>query len=191
MKWFIENWSKLTLFLAVYVTILLVLFVMKQDFALFLIWIQMPIYFIHQFEEYVLPGGFIAFFNTKLLGSTKTDFPLDKKKAFWINVPIVFICFPISAIFATQFDLSFGIWTAYFSIVNGIVHVGSFPKHRYNPGFLASLLLNIPVGAFTIYYFASHQIISLNAHIIGLFIALTVHGLLVFYGFKILKPQVK
>jgi len=69
MKWIIKSWPISTPFLAVYLTILLVLFVMKQNFALFLIWIQTPVYFLHQFEEYILPGGFITFFNTKVLGS--------------------------------------------------------------------------------------------------------------------------
>jgi len=191
MKWLIENWSKSTLFLAIYLTIPLVLFVMKQNFALFLIWIQTPVYFLHQFEEYILPGGFTAFFNTKMLGSKKTDFPLDEKLSFWINGAIIFMAFPISAILATQLGLSFGIWVAYFSVANAVSHVAMFFKHRYNPGFLVSLLLNIPVGIFTICYFASHKIIPVSAHIIGFLIAFAVQGTVVFYGFKILKPQIK
>lgn len=191
MKWFIKNWSKSTIFLAIYITIPLVLFVMKQNFALFLIWIQTPVYFLHQSEEYIFPGGFMEFFNTKMLGSKKADFPLDEKISFWINGSVIFVAFPISAILATKFGLSFGIWTAYFSVINAVSHVAIVFKHRYNPGFLVSLLLNIPVGIFTIYYFASHQIISVSAHIISLLIALAVQGTIMFYGFKILKPQIK
>ena len=191
MNWFIKNWTKSTLFLAIYLTILLVLFVMKQNFALFLVWIQTPVYFLHQFEEYILPGGFMAFFNTKMLGSKKPDFPLDETVSFWINGSVIFIAFPISAILATLFGLSFGIWVAYFSVVNAVSHVAMFFVHRYNPGFWVSLLVNIPVGLFTIWYFASNQIIPAGAHVIGLLIALAVQGTVMFYGFKILKPQIQ
>ena len=176
----IKNWPKTTLTSAVYLTILLILFVMKQNFALFLIWVQLPVYFFHEFEEYILPGGFLAFFNTKILGSKNPEFPLDEKRSFWINVPIIFIAFPISAILATQFSLSFGIWTVYFSVFNSFSHVVMFFKHRYNPGFWVSLLINIPVGVFTIWYFASHQLIPVSAHIVGLLIGLAVQGGLIY-----------
>ena len=189
MKWIINNWPKSTPFLAAYLTILLVLFVMKQNFALFLIWIQTPVYFLHQFEEYILPGGFVRFFNTKMLGSAKENFPLEEKASFWINMPIIFIAFPLSAILAGQFGLSIGIWTAYFSIINAASHIGMFLRHRYNPGFWVSLLLNIPFGIYTVYYFASNQIIPITGHIIGLLIALAVQGTIMIYGFKVLKPR--
>lgn len=133
----------------------------------------------------------MAFFNTKMLGSKNPEFPLDEKRSFWINVPIIFIAFPISAMLATQFSLSFGIWTAYFSVLNSVTHIGMFFKHRYNPGFWVSLLINIPVGVFTIWYFASHQLIPVSAHIVGLLIGLAVQVSLMVYGFKILKPKIK
>ena len=85
MKWLIENWNESTIFLAIYVLIMLICFVMKENFPLFLIWLQIPVYFLHQFEEYILPGGFMDFFNIKVLGSDKSDFPLNKKESFWIT----------------------------------------------------------------------------------------------------------
>ena len=115
---------------------------------------------------------------------------MEEKVSFWINMPIIFVAFPVSAILAGQFGLSAGIWTAYFSIINAASHVGMFLKHRYNPGFWVSLLINIPVGIYTIYYFASHQIIPVSAHITGLLIALAVQGSVMIYGFKVLKPRI-
>ncbi len=132
----------------------------------------------------------MSFFNTKMLGSGKENFPLEEKASFWINIPIIFVAFPISAILAGQFDLSFGIWTAYFSIINAASHVGMFFKHRYNPGFWVSLIINIPVGIFTVYYFTLHQIIPVSAHIIGLLIALAVQGTVMNNGLKVLQPRV-
>jgi hypothetical protein len=190
VNWWIENWSKATLTSAIFVTMLLSLFVMKQNFALFLIWVHFPVYLLHQFEEYISPGGFLAFFNTKILGSRDPEFPLDKRRSFWINVPLIFVAFPVSAILATEFGLSFGIWLAYFSVANAFSHVVMFFQHRYNPGFWVSVLVNIPVGVFTIWYFASHALISIYAHAAGLLIGLAVQGVLMAYGFAILKPKI-
>jgi hypothetical protein len=191
MKWLYNNWFKSTIFLAIYMLILLCIFVVDYDFGIFLIWLQTIVYFFHQFEEYVYPGGFVEFFNTKALGSKDKDFPLDKKASFWINIPIIFIGFPLSAILSGFIDISIGIWTAYFSIINALSHVGMFFKYKYNPGFFVSLFLNIPVGIYTIYYFAMNQIISINAHLIGLIIGLIVQGIVMVYGFKVLKPKIK
>jgi hypothetical protein len=193
MKWLYDNWFKSTIFLAVYMLIVLLIFVLKTDFALFLIWIQFVVYLIHQFEEYILPGGFVAFFNKKPLGSLKDDFPLDKKASFWINIPIIFIAYPLSAILAGYIDISIGIWTAYFSVINAISHVGMFFKYKfkYNPGLFISLFLNIPIGVYTIYYFAFQDIISLHAQLVGLIIGLLVQAGLMIYGFRIIKPKVR
>ncbi|AUC15500.1 hypothetical protein BTO06_10265 [Tenacibaculum sp. SZ-18] len=158
---------------------------------MFLIWLQFVIYLVHQFEEYVLPGGFLEFLNKELLGSAESDFPADKKFSFWINIPIIFVGYPVSAILSGYIDLSIGIWTAYFSIINAMSHVGMFLKHKYNPGFFISLFLNIPVGIYTIYYFVSQNLISLNSHIIGLIIGLLVQGFVMMLGFKVLKPTIK
>jgi hypothetical protein len=190
MKWLYDNWYKSTLFLGCSLLIFLVIFVADNNFTLFLIWLQTVVYLFHQFEEYILPGGFVAFFNTNLLGSKQTEFPLDKKASFWINIPIIFIGFPISAILAGYIDISIGVWTVYFSIINAISHVIMFFRFRYNPGFFVSLFLNIPVGLFTIYYLTTNNIVSLKVHLIGFMTGVLIQLGLMVYGFLILKPKI-
>ena len=101
------------------------------------------------------------------------------------------MAYPLSAILAGQVDISIGIWTAYFSIINAISHVGIYFKHRYNPGFFVSLFLNIPVGIYTIHYFNAQNLISINEQLIGLAIGLLIQAAVMIYGFKVLKPKVK
>jgi hypothetical protein len=187
---YFREWPKTTITSSVYMAVLLLLFVMKQDFPLFLIWLHTPIYFLHEFEEYILPGGFLKFFNTKVLGSKDPEIPLDVKRSFWINVPLIFVAYPLSAVLATELGLAWGIWTAYFSVANALSHVVMFFQHRYNPGLVVSLLVNIPVGVFTIWYFISHQLITVQAHVIGLLIGLGAQAALMIYGFAILKPSI-
>ena len=190
MKWLYENWYKSTIFIALYLLIMLFLFLFDTDFPLFLIWIQFVVYLFHQFEEYILPGGFVKFFNNKMLESNKYNYPLDDVASFWINIPIIFMAYPLSAILAGQVDISVGIWTAYFSIINALSHVGIYFKHRYNPGFFVSLFLNIPVGIYTIHYFNAQNLISINEQLIGLAIGLLIQAAVMIYGFKVLKPKV-
>ena len=66
-----------------------------------------------------------------------------------------------------------------------------FFKFKYNPGLIVSTFLNIPVGLYTISYFYSQNLISINEQLIGLIIGLLIQGAIMTYGFKFLKPKVK
>ena len=63
LQWLYDNWMKATPFLAIYSAILIWMYVKDVNYALFLIWMQIPIYRAHEFEEYICPGGFLKFFN--------------------------------------------------------------------------------------------------------------------------------
>ena len=192
MSWLEENWPKSTIFLAVYSTIFIFLFVLEKDMALFLIWMQIPIYWLHEFEEYVFPGGFMETFNTQALGSDEREWPMSKKEVFWINIPILYIAFPLSAILAGTVNIAIGIWTAYFSILNAASHVGLFViKKKYNPGLFVSVFLNIPFGVFTVWYFYSNEVISLSGQLIGILAAVAVQGGLMVWGLKFMRAKVK
>jgi len=191
MNWFYENWYKTTLILAILLLLLISFLYLNNNFSLFLIWLQTVVYLFHQFEEYIYPGGFVEFFNKNVLGSKEKEFPLDKKASFWINIPIIFIAFPLSAFLATFIDISFGVWTIYFSVINALSHVGMFFKLRYNPGLVASLFLNIPIGIFTIIYLNDKELVSTIVNFISFVIGLSIQVLLMIYGFLYLKPKIK
>lgn len=190
-SWLAEHWPKSTIFLAVYTFGILYLYLYKQNFALFLLWLQTLIYWLHQFEEYVYPGEFTKFANRKFLNSDHDDWPLTKTTSFWINIPIIFVAFPVSAVLAGIFGLSWGIWTAYFSILNALSHIRMFLRFGYNPGFFVSLFLNIPAAIFTIYFFYINSLIPISAQITGLFVALAVLGALMVWGRGLTRNLVK
>jgi hypothetical protein len=112
--------------------------------------------------------------------------------SLWINVPIIFTAFPIAGILATEVDIKFGLWMAYFSVVNASGHVVFALLFRgYNPGVVVSLLLNIPVGIYTIFYLTSHNLVSTTANVVGLLIGVAIQAAVMFYGFVILKPRIR
>ncbi|MEN6569619.1 MAG: HXXEE domain-containing protein [Rikenellaceae bacterium] len=193
MKWLYENWMKATIFLAVYSFILLWLYVKEQNYALFLIWLQTPIYWTHEFEEYVYPGGFLDFFNRNMMGSIRGDKPLDKVGSFWINIPLVYILMPAAGLMTHYFGIKWGLWTAYFSFLNAFAHVVMFFLfgRKYNPGLLVSILLNIPFGAYTVYYVLSNGLVSTEANIASIIFGIIAQASMMIYGFGFLVPQMK
>jgi hypothetical protein len=189
MKWLERNWPNSTIFLAAYLSLMLVLFV-RNDYPL-LIWARLPAYFLHEFEEYVLPGGFLKWFNRHALHSPADDWPLTPLIALWLNVPIIFIAFPISGVLATEFGLNYGLWMAYFAVVNASGHlIMSFIFRGYNPGLIVSALLNIPLGIYTIGYLISNHLVSTFANTVGLLVGIALQLAVMVYGFLILKPRI-
>ncbi len=87
--------------------------------------------------------------------------------------------------------LGWGIWTVYFSILNAMLHVGMFFRLGYNPGFVVSLLLNIPVGVFTLITFFNKGVLTSVEHITGAVIALLIQGSLMVWGLVFLRKRVK
>ena len=193
MKWLYDNWMKATPFLVFYGFILVFLYVRNINYPLYLIWLQGIIYWAHEFEEYILPGGFLAFFNRHMMRSNRDDEPLNKAGSFWINIPLVYVAMPFSALLAHFFGIKWGLWTAYFSFLNAFSHVGMFFifGRKYNPGLVVSILLNIPVGAYTVWYFLTNHLVSSSANIISIIVGLLAQASMMIYGFGYLVPKMK
>ena len=189
MKWLYDHWMKATPFLAFYCFILISLYI--EDKSLYLIWLQTIIYWIHEFEEYILPGGFLDFFNKYMMGSSGGEFPLSKIGSFWINIPLVYISMPFAAVLSHYYGYEYGLWTCYFSILNAFSHVVMFFifGFKYNPGLFASICLNIPFGIYSI--FQVGPLLSLKANILSIVFGIIAQISMMIYGFGFLKPLVK
>ncbi len=68
LKWLYDNWMKAMPFLALYGFIFIFLYVKDYSYPLYLIWLQTVVYWFHEFEEYILPGGFLEYFNHNMIG---------------------------------------------------------------------------------------------------------------------------
>lgn len=193
MKWLYDNWMKATPFLAFYSFILVFLYVRDVNYPLYLIWLQGIIYWVHETEEYDYPAGFLKFFNHNMMKSNQDEYPLTKAGSFWINIPLVYIAMPFSALLAHFFGLEWGLWTAYFSFLNAFAHVIMFFMfgRKYNPGLVVSVLLNIPVGAYTIWYFISNNLVSVQTNIISIIVGIIAQASMMIYGFGYLIPKMK
>lgn len=182
VHWLYKNWAKLSVIIAVLVAILIFIYIKPENIVLFLIWIQIPIYLLHQFEEHA-SNGFKNYINKKVFNVQDGEYPLNDKNIFWINIPIIWILMPIFASLSSL-NIMFGLWIPYFAVFNSLSHViFSIRNREYNPGLIVSLVLGIPVGIYALIMFYTYIAVPLIISILSIFIALLLH-IIIFYYIK-------
>ena len=187
-RWLKKDWAKAGLILSVFLFIFLFVFVRRYDMVVFIILLQTPLYMLHQTEEYVFPGGFGGFFNVDIFKLDSEDGPVDENFIFFVNILLIWVAMPLFGLLST-INYKFGLWIPYFSFFAGIAHIALAIKARklYNPGLFVSLLVNIPVGLWSILYLINQGVLNhffLNPHIV---IGLGVNALLPVMGVILLK----
>lgn len=186
INWLYTNWAKLSLFLAVIAAVPIYIFIKPENFLLFLIWLQLPIYLLHQFEEHNW-NGFKNYVNRNVFKVKEGDFPLNDKIIFWVNIPIIWILIPISSGLSFA-NIMFGLWIPYFAVFNSLSHVIISVRNReYNPGLLISLILGIPVGIYALIIFYSYIHVPALISAISIFFAVVLHILV----FSIIRRNYK
>ena len=149
MEYIQKYWAKLSGFLTLSILITLFLLIDNLTHIEVLLWLHLATLFIHQFEEYVYPGGFKDFFNTYVHKKSKIiQHPLTDNGIILVNVLIAWPAYFLSAIYGLEIIwLALGL--AAISILNGIMHTLMFFLHkRYNPGLISGFFLSIPFGIY-------------------------------------------
>ena len=191
-KWLKKDWAKVGLILSIFLLVFLFVFVREYDFVVFLLLLQTPLYMLHEVEEYIFPGGFGKYFNTKIFKLETEDEPImDENFIFFVNISLIWVALPLFGLLSTL-DYRFGLWIPYFSFFAGISHIIlAFKAQKlYSPGLVVSLLINIPVGMWSIFYLINEGILSnffLNYHFwigLGLNALLPVLGMVVFRNYQ-------
>jgi hypothetical protein len=111
--------------------------------------LHLCIFLLHQFEEYVFPGGFKTFFNTNIYGKTAImQSPLTDTGILIVNVLIGWSAYGASAWHGTSM-LWLAIGLALITITNGIMHTAiAIFQSKYNPGVVTGSVLFIPFGIY-------------------------------------------
>lgn len=175
ISWLYKNWAKLCIILSIIVALIILLVVKTNNILLFLIWIQIPIYLLHQFEEDSWPGGFKKFVNKEIFNVEVGEYPLNDTNIFWINVPIIWVLMPIFASLS-YINLFFGLWIPYFAVFNSLTHViGAIVKRKYNPGLFVSLVLGIPVATYTLWLYYNLVNVPLIITLLSILAVLLLH----------------
>ena len=162
-EWLKDNWLKVGMMVGLYFTLATLMFSSKLDTLGILLFLAMPLYVIHEMEEYILPGGFVDFFNRdifKVNPANKIQ-PIDREVIFWINAFYVYIFLPLGA-GLYMIDPILGAWVPYYFLFHAIGHpvLSIKGRRKYNGGMLTGLLIFIPYGIWTISIFLKQGVIT-------------------------------
>lgn len=147
-----QHWADSTLFLAAAICVMLFSFAPQTPEAILWVWLQFPVYLIHEFEEHIFPGRFRQFINREVFKSGQDEFPLSTPAVFWINILAIWVLFPLGAVLTQRVSMAFGALLPVFSLFNASLHLLFFFRlRRYNPGLLASIFLNYPAGLYALW----------------------------------------
>ena len=143
-------WQRATALLGAILTTLLILTWSDLGISNFFSWLlclHLPLTMFHEFEEYVLPGGFkhLANYNSLLSKPVpQENSPLNEPFIFIINVGF-WVWIIIGAMSAETMPW-IGVGAVVFQIVNVIGHIFIFQIKTpgYNPGIITTILLLVP-----------------------------------------------
>lgn len=109
-----------------------------------------PLYMLHEFDEYVLPGGFVGFMNENIYKAAPDEGPVDWNAVFGINM-FTWAAFVVYGLWGIS-DPSQAGWMPYFVIGQALVHLflGIIGKRLINPGMTTAWLLHVPWALWTI-----------------------------------------
>jgi hypothetical protein len=145
--------------------------------ALVLVYLQMPIYMLHQWEEHD-DDRFRRFIN-QTIGHGRDVLPPGA--VFAINIG-VWVLNLISFALAAHAGIGWGLIGVYAMIVNAIVHiVDGLVKRAYNPGLVTSVVLFLPVGLGGLWAISATGEATALQHGVGIVIALAIHAGIVAY----------
>lgn len=144
--------------------------------ALLLIWLQLPAYMLHQYEEHYA-DRFRLFINATIGGGKDV---LSRLDVFVINIGGVWGIDTIAFWLAARVNIGLGLIAVYLSLVNSIGHCAqAIAMRRYNPGLVTAVLLFIPLGIATLVVLAGTGKVTFADHLSGVAAAILIHAAII------------
>ena len=143
---------------------------------------------LHEFEEYVLPGGFPMAMNQGMFGETELAdrYPGNTQSCLIVNIYFAYVLYAAGILFHTFLPLGFFI--AFFGMAQFGIHgilLNKKLRVKYNPGMLSFFFVLIPLGIYYIVYVVNHFQITLWTWLLPLLLLMPVAFLTIM--FPILK----
>jgi hypothetical protein len=176
MRWLVREWPYAAIFTAVFLLLLLP-FVGTQGLAFALIYLQLPLYMIHQLEEHDR-DRFRQFFNQVLAGGREGLTPMS---VFIINSVGVWGIDLLAIYLAFYVNLAWGLIAIYLPLLNAVSHIGmALALRRYNPGLWTSILLFLPFGIWALITVSRASHAGWQVHAATLGAAILLHAIILF-----------
>lgn len=172
VAWLARRWVSAALFMGCgFVAIAPAIAIAYSGFAA-LIYLHLPIYMFHQFEEHA-GDRFRRFANERMFGGREVLRPVD---VIVVNLPVVWGV-NLFAFYATLFlSPAAGLVAPYLLLVNAVLHIATTLRLRcYNPGLVTAILLFLPLSIVTLLNAMAMPGITVLDHGLGLAAALAIH----------------
>jgi hypothetical protein len=102
------------------------------------------IYFVHQIEEHLWPGGFRQFTDAHVFHSGNDDWPVTIEGVALVNTAYVWLPIGLAVAFPQELRWVGFAWVGP-TLINGIIHIVSTIRLRiYNPGLVTAVVLFLP-----------------------------------------------
>lgn len=168
---FISNWAYAAPTIAV---LLLGLYPFFQPNISLPIFLALPVYMLHQYEEH--DDNRFALFLIEILGEGREGLG---PTALW-TINIIFVWFALLAVFySAAVYPEWGVLAAYLLLTNGLLHIAwLFAFRKYNPGLWTAFILFIPLS---LWIFVTTPA-SISTHLICLAIVVLLQAGFLLYG---------
>ncbi|MCX6694602.1 MAG: HXXEE domain-containing protein [Methanomicrobiales archaeon] len=155
-------------------TLLFILYMTDTSLIMYqwLMWLHLPVIMIHEFEEYIFPGGFKTFINKKTILANKEcreDSILNEPYIFLVNPLLIWPWAILGAVFYTIPWIGFGLIIFQF-VINNLQHTITFQlvSKGYNPGLGTTVFLLIPYCTVVTWYVLTHPILTTTDWVLSL-----------------------
>jgi hypothetical protein len=189
-----EAWQLTGAFTApVLFTFLVIQYVTNPALNLYqwLLWLHLPLIMIHEFEEYIFPGGFKHFINTRTFLANEEsmeDSPLNEAYEFLVNPVLIWPWAIIGAVFYTIPWIGFAL-IIFQVAINNMGHTILFQIRNkgYNPGLFTTIILLLPYCTLVTWYVIAYHVMTTTDWILSFVLGLGIFGLLLSTTLKKMK----
>jgi hypothetical protein len=143
------------------------------------IFLLLPIYMLHQYEEH--DGDRFRLYVNRMVGHGEEV--LTPAAVFVINIGAVWVLDVVVIYLTWGVDLGLGLIAVYLMLINAFVHIaGAIRSRSYNPGLVTAVVLFLPFGGYAWWRVEASGAATTTEHIIGLAIGIAVHAVIVGYA---------
>lgn len=175
-QWVLHDWPQAGVLVASILLLIAPAVDRTMGRTVLLIYLWLPLYMAHQYEEYAL-GDFRAWIQRTMPRNAAF---LTERKVLIINLGIVWLLYLLSFYAALGGRAAVALYAPYLAGVNGIMHIGWLVLFRaYNPGLVTALILLVPGAFYTLTAFPGATRLD---HLMALGGAIVAHVVLVLLG---------
>lgn len=183
LDWLVGRWQwpAATLFAGCLLLLLAPVWFRVAGEPLGVVFLQLPVYMLHQWEEHA--GDRFRLYVNRTIGRGREA--LTPVATFWINSLGVWAVDLAALYLAAFMNVGLGLIAVYLPLVNSLGHIGpAVAKREYNPGLLTSVLLFLPVGVWGLVTIPADD---WTWHAVGLGAAVAVHAAIIVHVVRRLK----